>query len=270
MRTRLGVLTVVAVSVLALAGCQQAAVSGSPQPGNGSAGADAQPPAKPDSQPSADPKALISNAAKTTRESTSCKFEWKAEAKAGGDTGVGFWTSTGAMDFKNNRSTIESVMDMGGPKMKLAIISDGTTIYVRTVADGAPPSAWKKMDIGELEQSLGQLGGDGGAAGGGRSPGRDPMSFIDEIKEVATVTPDGSDTVRGVPTTRYIVTVDPAKSPLGAGEPGSVKLWTDAKNRLARFQVGISGDGTIIADFFAYDEPVKIDVPAADEVEGGN
>ena len=71
------------------------------------------------------------------------------------------------------------------------------------------------------------------------------MSFIDQIKEVATVTPDGTDTVRGVPTTRYNVTIDPAKSPLGVGEPGSVKLWTDAKNRLARFQVGISGDRSL-------------------------
>jgi hypothetical protein len=46
-----------------------------------------------------------------------------------------------------------------------------------------------------------------------------------------------------------------------------MKVWTDAKNRLARFQVGISGDGTITADFFAYDEPVKIEVPAAGEVD---
>jgi hypothetical protein len=268
MRTRLSVLTAVAASVLALAACQQSAVPGSPQQeGAGPAGTGAQQPGKPDSAPNSDPKSLISNAAKTTRESTSCKFEWKAEIKAGGDIGVGLWTSTGAMDFKKNRSTIESAMDLGGPKIKLAIISDGTTIYMRSVTEGAPAPAWKKMDTKELEQSLGQLGG-AGSGSAGQSPGRDPMSFIDEIKEVATVTPDGAETIRGVPTTRYNVAVDPGKSPLGAGEAGSVKLWTDAKNRLARFQIGISGDGTITADFFAYDEPVTIDVPAASEVEG--
>jgi hypothetical protein len=217
MRTRLSVLTAVTASVLALAGCQQSAVPGSPQQENGSPATAAQQPAKPDRP---DPKALISNAAKTTRESTSCKFEWKAEIKAGGETGVGLWTSTGAMDFRKNRSTIESTMDLGGgPKMKLAIISDGTTVYMRSAMDGIPAPAWKKMDIKELEQSLGQLGG-GGSGGGGQSPGRDPMSFIDEIKEIATVTPDGSETIRGVPTTRYNVAVDPGKSPLGVGTRG--------------------------------------------------
>jgi hypothetical protein len=262
MRTRLSVLTAVTASVLTLAGCQQSAVPGSPQQENGSSATAVQQTDAPDT----DPKALISNAAKTTRESTSCKFEWKAEIKAGGDIGVGLWTSTGAMDFKKNRSTIESSMDLGGgPKMKLAIISDGTTVYMRSVIDGTPVPAWKKMDLKELEQSLGQLGG---ASGGAQSPGRDPMSFIDEIKEIATVTPDGSETIRGVPTTRYNVAVDPGKSPLGVGDAGSIKLWTDARNRLARFQIGISGDGTITADFFAYDEPVKIEVPAANEVDG--
>jgi hypothetical protein len=89
-------------------------VPGSPQQENDSPGTGAQQPGKPDSAPSSDPKTLISNAAKTTRESTSCKFEWKAETKASRETGVGFWTSIGTMDFKNNRSTIESSMDMHG------------------------------------------------------------------------------------------------------------------------------------------------------------
>jgi hypothetical protein len=46
------------------------------------------------------------------------------------------------------------------------------------------------------------------------------MSFIDEIKEIAIVTPDGSEAIRGVPTTRYNVAVDPGKSPLGVGTRG--------------------------------------------------
>jgi hypothetical protein len=59
-----------------------------------------------------------------------------------------------------------------------------------------------------------------GSSSGGQSPGRDPMSFIDEIKEIAIVTPDGSEAIRGVPTTRYNVAVDPGKSPLGVGTRG--------------------------------------------------
>lgn len=270
MRTRLSLMAAVALSALALAGCEKSAVSGTPTSGGGGGSAAVgEPQKKQDAPAQSDPKMLISNAAKTTRESASCKFEWKAEAKGGNDLGIGFWTSTGAMDFKSNRSKIDSVIGMADKKVTMSIVSDGATIYMRTVMDGAPTPLWEKTDTKELEASLGQLGG--GARSEGQSPGRDPMSFIDQIKEFATVTPDGSEDVRGVPTTRYNVAVDSAKLPAAEGDgQGSMKLWLDSKNRLARFQVAMSGDGSITADFFDYDSPVKIDVPSASEVKGGN
>jgi hypothetical protein len=273
MRVRLSLIAAVALSALTLAGCEKSAVPGVPAPaggGGGGAPAAAAPQNKQDAPAQSDPKMLISNAAKTTRESSSCKFEWKLDAKGGGDTGLGVWTSTGAMDFKANRSKIDSVLGVGDQKMTMSIISDGSTIYMRTVTAGATAEPWEKMDTKELEAQLGQLGG-GAAAGKGESPGRDPMSFIDQIKEFATVTPDGSEDIKGVPTTRYKATVDPSKLPAaeGGGE-GSMKLWLDAKNRLVRFQVGVSGDGSMTADFFDYDSPVKIDVPAPSEIQGGN
>lgn len=269
MRTRSGVIATVALCVLGLAGCGTATVPGSPVPGGG---VEQQVP-NPGGQANADPKALISNAAKTTRDELSCKIEAKLEFAGQGGAGVGGWTSTGAFDFKSKRSKVESVMDMGGKKMMtMSIVADGDAIYMRTSADGAPAPRWSKTDLKELEASLGQLGGGGNSNQGASS---DPMRFIDEIKEIADVTPDGTETVRGVLTTRYNVTVDPAKIPAEdkdtSGMPGdassAMKLFLDSKGRLARLQMSVSG-GSMTWDFLDYGVPVKIDIPAPNEVEG--
>ncbi|RSM89457.1 hypothetical protein DMH04_05505 [Kibdelosporangium aridum] len=269
MRTRSGVIATVALCVLGLAGCGTAAVPGSPVPGGVEQQAQ-----NPGPQINADPKALISNAAKTTRDELSCKIEAKLEFTGQGGVGVGGWTSTGAFDFKSKRSKVESVMDMGGKKMTMSIVADGEAIYMRTSADGAPAPRWSKTDLKQLEASLGQLGGGANSSQGASS---DPMRFIDEIKEIADVTPDGTETVRGVPTTRYTVTVDPGKIPAEdkdtSGIPGdassSMKLFLDSKGRLARLQMSVSGEGgSMTWDFLDYGVPVKIDIPAPDEVEG--
>ncbi|MCE7006767.1 hypothetical protein LWC34_28650 [Kibdelosporangium philippinense] len=262
MRTRVGVIVAAALCVLGLAGCGTAAVPGSPL----SAGAAGQP-------VNADPKALIANAAKTTRDELSCKVEAKLEFK--GQSGLGGWTSTGAFDFKSKRSKVESVMDMGGKKMTMNILSDGDALYMRTATEGGPAPRWSKTDLKQLEASLGQLGG--GTKGGGVSG--DPMRFIDEIKEIADVTPDGTENVRGVATTRYNVTVDPAKIPaddmdtsgIPADASSAMKLFVDSKGRLARFWMSMSGDGeggSMTWDFYDYGVPVKIDIPAPTEVDG--
>jgi hypothetical protein len=259
---RASLVAVAALSVLALAGCDKSATPGVPLPGAPGAAAEGKKtdePAKPGSS-AADPKALISNAAKSSREAASAKFEWKMNTG-----GLGDWTSSGEMDFKNNRSKIDSVIDVGGKKMTMSIISDGTTLYMRSTADGQQPTPWEKTDLKELEGQLGQMGGGANSA---EAPGRDPMSFIDSIKDFATVTPDGSEAIRGVATTRYKVVIDPAKIPgaeAGAPADGKAqdsKMWVDGKNRLARFQMGVAGDIAMTADFFDYDTPVKIDIPA--------
>nr|CTQ95770.1 Putative lipoprotein SCO2725 precursor [Kibdelosporangium sp. MJ126-NF4] len=273
MRTRVGVITAVTLSVLAMAGCEKSAVSGSPQPQSGGAATQQDAP-KADSPSNADPKSLIASAAKTTRDELSCKFESKMEIKGEGGPGGFGWTSKGEIDFKNNRSKIDSVMDTGGKKTTMTIVNDGTNLYTRTSTEGAPSPRWTKTDLKQLQSSLGELG-----ATGGQGTSSDPMMFIDKIKEIADVTPDGSETIRGVPTTRYKVTVDLAKLPadqkdsaeIPADGSGAIKMFVDSKGRLARFQMSMSGEGAgglMNWDLFDYGTQVKIDVPAADEVDG--
>ncbi|ONI81052.1 hypothetical protein ALI144C_21075 [Actinosynnema sp. ALI-1.44] len=263
----------VTLSVLAMASCEKSAVSSSPQPQSGGTATQQEAP-KPDNPSKADPKSLIASAAKTTRGELSCKFESKMEIKDDGGPGAVGWTSTGEIDFKNNRSKVDSVMDMGGKKTTMTILNDGNTIYTKTSIEGAPATKWSKTDLKQLQSSLGELG-----SVGGQSAGSDPMMFIDKIKEIADVTPDGSETIRGVQTTRYKVTVDPAKLPadqkdsteIPADASGAIKLFVDGKGRLARFQIAMSGDdagGSMNWDFFEYGTPVKIDAPAAEQIEG--
>jgi hypothetical protein len=276
MRTRLSVVATVVLSVVALAGCGNSAVPGTPLPGS-SLGTVVTEQKKPDEPAKADPKSLISNAAKTTRDAATCKFEQKIQLQGAGDPAVGAWTSTGELDFKNGRSKVDSVMDMGGQKMRMSILVDGQAMYMRTFADGAPTPKWTKTDLKQLEESLGQLGG--GTANGGSNGAGDPMMFIDKIKEIATVTPDGSETIRGVPTTRYNVAVDPAKIPASekdqsdvpADAASAMKLFVDSQGRLARFQMSMTGDGnggSMSWDFFDYGALVKIDPPAPGEIAG--
>ncbi|ALG07213.1 hypothetical protein AOZ06_10025 [Kibdelosporangium phytohabitans] len=260
----------VALSVLAVAGCERSAVSGSPQPQSGATVTQQEAP-KPDSPSNADPKSLIASAAKTTRSELSCKFESKMELAGEAGPGVVGWTSTGEIDFKNNRSKIDSVMDMGGKKTTMIILNDGNTVYMKTSIEGAPAAKWSKVDLKQLPSSLGELG-----SVGGQSAGSDPMVFIDKVKEIADVTPDGSETIRGVPTTRYKVTLDPAKLPADQKDDteissGAIKLFLDSKGRLARIQISMSADdagGSMNWDFFEYGAPVKVEVPPADQIEG--
>jgi hypothetical protein len=259
MRTRLSLIAAVALSTLALAGCEQQALPGVPQAAGSNAPAasgSASAPKQADPATTADPKALISSAAKSTRDASTCKFEYKMAADAQNDLGMTF-SSTGESDFKANRAKIDTVVEVAGKKMTMSIVTDNGALYMRSTTDGAADGPWTKTDAKDLEAQLGSLGG--GKAG----PGTDPMSFIDQIKDFASVTPDGSEAIRGVPTTRFKVAIDPAQVPGGevAGEDATSHLWVDGQNRLARFEVGTKTFGKMTADFFDYGAPVAIEVP---------
>ncbi len=230
-------------AALVLAGCANQ-TTGVPQASGDGAKPAPSAADKPAEKPAADPKALISSAAKSTRDASTAKFEYKMQGEA--DTPLNF-SSTGEMDFKANRAKIESVIDAGGQKLTMSIVTDGGTLYMRTTTDGAEDGPWTKTDAAAL---AGQLGG------GKTSPGSDPMSFIDQVKDLATVTPDGSEAVRGVQATRYKLVPN-----AGGEDLGDSKIWIDGQNRLVRFQVGAKTFGSITAEFFDYGAPVSIEIP---------
>ncbi|MEV4312668.1 hypothetical protein [Actinocrispum sp. NPDC049592] len=232
-------------AALVLAGCANQ-TAGVPQASGDGAKSSASTAGKPAGKPAADPKALISNAAKSTRDASTAKFEYTMDGAKEADLGMKF-ASKGEMDFKANRAKIESVVETDGQKVTMSIVTDGDTLYMRTTTDGAEDGPWTKTDAAAL---AGQLGG------GKTSPGSDPMSFIDQIKDLATVTPDGTEAVRGVQATRYRLVPN-----AGGEELGDSKIWIDGQNRLVRFQVGAKTFGSITAEFFDYGAPVSIEIP---------
>ncbi|TCO62482.1 hypothetical protein [Actinocrispum wychmicini] len=274
MRTRHTLVAVAALSTLALAGCEKSALPGVPQPADGPAVASGGASAKPD-KPSgnnsapADPKALIANAAKSSKDASTYKFEWKLSDKGG----TGNFQTSGEVDTKNERLKGESSMGGpdGGAAIKVSILVVDKTMYMKA----GPAPKWTKFPLEDMTKELGSLGG--GASGGGKTPqpGTDPMGMLDPIKDFATTTPDGSDTVRGAPATRYKVAVDPSKVGEIGGDPADakgtdMKVWIDGQGRLVKFSIAMPGlDGGMNAEFFDYGAPVSIQAPPDSEVQPG-
>jgi hypothetical protein len=277
MRTRHSLIAVAALSVLTLAGCDKEAVSGAPSaatPGAGQATATIGGDAKKDTP--ADPKALLANAARTSKDSSTYKFEYKIDASDKGVEGSGI-SATGEIDVKNNKFKAQSTMDAGGGhKLVFDVVVVGKDFYMKSAAGG---DKWMKTNLDDLANSL------PGAGGQNQQSGKDPVSYLDKLKDYASSTPDGTDTIRGQAATRYKVVVDKDKVLAQAKEgdnadpvalmaaQGDAKIWLDSKGRLVKaFFGGADADGnkgSFTTELYDYDQPVTIEAPAASEV-GGN
>ena len=167
------------------------------------------------------------------------------------------------------------------------VVADGVT-YLRipflqglTGQDG-----W----LSATPEDLGQSGGSLGLPTGGT----DPTQLLESLRGTGEVTEAGTEDVRGVPTTRYDVSIDLAtaleQAPVdqrerleaqldelgGSVEDLPMSVWIDDDGLARRIRVeadatsfgGTAADGrmTMSIEFFAYGEPVEIDVPPADEV----
>jgi hypothetical protein len=280
MRTRHSLIAVAALSVLTLAGCDKEAVSGAPgaaTPGPGQPatnGGDAK------EDTAADPKTLLSNAARTSKDSGTYKFEYRLDT---GDEGArtGGFAAKGEVDVRNARFKGTTTLDAGGGNvLAVDVVGIGRDFYMRSATAG---DKWSRMDLDEMAK------GTPGAAAQVERSGKDPLGYLDKLKEYASSTPDGTDTVRGQAATRYRVVVDRDKVLAQAEETGDgggqvdpvalmaaqgdAKVWLDSKGRVVRFTFsGAAADGTtggFNAELYDYDLPVSIEAPAASEV-GGN
>lgn len=276
MRTRHGLIAVAALSVLTLAGCDKEAVSGAPSaatPGTGQPATNGGGDAKKDTP--ADPKALLANAARTSKDSSTYKFEYRIDTSDKGTDGSGI-SAKGEIDVKNGKFKGESTMDAGGGhKVVFNVVVVGKDFYMKSATGG---DKWKKANLDDLANSL------PGGGGQNQQSGKDPMSYLDKLKDYASSTPDGTDTVRGQAATRYKVVVDKDKVLAEAKEKdtadpvalmaatGEAKIWLDSKGRLVKAYFGGAdadgAKGSFTTELYDYDQPVSIDAPAASEVDG--
>ncbi|MFD1051288.1 hypothetical protein ACFQ1S_39985, partial [Kibdelosporangium lantanae] len=196
----------------------------------------------------ADPKSLLSNAARTSKDASTYKFEYKIDGSDKGAEGTGI-SAKGEIDVKNGRFKAESTMDAGGGnKLVFNVVVVGKDFYMKSATGG---DKWMKTNLDDLSNSL------PGASGRSQQSGKDPVSYLDKLKDYASSTPDGTDTVHGQAATRYKVVVDKDKVlaeakdkdtadpvALMAAQGGESKIWLDSKGRLVKaFFGGTDGDG---------------------------
>lgn len=183
--------------------------------------------------------------------------------------------------------------DLGEPEdWKLDAIQDGDTAYIRfpLIAKELPPGkSWIKGDASELSSAdAGQLSQFGSLAG------TDPRDVFGILKAVSgSIEPVGSEEIRGVATSHYRATIDPAKvgqlipaeqqQSLGgldqaAKQAGLTELpldiWIDADQRVRKLSLDLdvkqpgsdaSLKAALVVEFYDYGVPLDLELPPAGE-----
>lgn len=157
-------------------------------------------------------------------------------------------------------------------------------LFASALPNGAQ---WMKIDLGNLEQ---EAGINPQSLTSGET---DPAQYLQYLRASSgTVTKVGTATVRGVPTTQYSATIDPAEaiSQLDKGDSSAeeklrstfaetgmssipVQAWVDSQNRLRRVELqmdmSVSGEPlqmTINEEFFGFGPIPAANAPSSGEV----
>lgn len=217
----------------------------------------------------------VASAATKSGDAGSFRFAFSLSVGAGGDARQGI-AGEGAYDADAKR--VRATGGLGGERVELvADVSDAPAVYVRPPAE----TRWVKVD---LAQAAKQGGVDLGTL---PQEQLDPREAFDALKRAGTSTKVGEETIGGVETTRYRVTLDPAKALEGAGAKerkqaeqalsltgaGDVPLdvWVDGDGLLRRVEASIGGDEALFSvrmrlDLSDYGSDVHVELPPPDEV----
>lgn len=257
----------------------------------------------------------LSRSASTSAEATSGRFAFDMElAFPGADEALSF-SGEGAFDKASERASFAVDMSafaqllggffnaLGGSgakdapdfddpgSWKIEVVQDGPVSYVHfpAVSKRLPDGkSWIRSDgkrvnvdgfeLGELEQFA----------------GNDPRELLDVLRAAGgAVETVGTEDLRGVETTHYRVTIDPADyaklNPSGSGEPAlaeqltaqpglaelPVDVWLDAEGLVRKLTLSVSatqagssdaGSASMSFELWDYGEDVHIDVPPAADV----
>lgn len=247
--------------------------------------------------------AFLADAADRTTAAGTGRFETTVEMTGlPGPTGAARMTGAGAYDtdaglasLTMDLSELASAMGESGMGGSIETVVDGTVVYIRLPAGaGVEGATWMKVDT----QTPGGFG-QGPTPFGAQS---DPRALLDFLRGAgADVETVGTEDVRDVPTThlRATLSVDAivAQAPdetrdqleaalgnvSGAGGAPSfpVDVWIDGEGLVRRVRLametpvpgGTAGSEaagpvgiTVTTDYFAFGEPVTIEVPSPDEV----
>jgi hypothetical protein len=199
MRVRL-LIGVVAAAALALSGCGTSSESGSPfaaKPQQNSGSSTEEQPKAEEKKAEPQAKGTLNDIDQASRKAGTAKVSGTLVVTTGGQQ-MTLSTMEGSVDFGNKKSHTITKMaspDGNGQSGGTEVIVDGTSAYLRYDM-GGQLGPWMKFDLTAM---LGQRGAN------------DMGSYIALMAGITEQQEIGSENVRGVATTHYKVTVDPAR-----------------------------------------------------------
>jgi hypothetical protein len=181
-------------------------------------------------------------------------------------------TETGSIVFENGGRARGTVVVRGhttGRRAKVRVIADGTTSYTSSDQFSSLPEGrkWVKVDFSSTDSSSSL------PANSGPKEGLKLLERMDGAEEI------GKEDIRGMATTRYRGTLPVSEKEVFGVEvqvsPPQVEAWIDARDRVRRMTVVISGsvegeEGStttdMTMDFLDFGPVSKIELPKQDEI----
>jgi hypothetical protein len=240
----------------------------------------------------------VAKAAQTTGNAEGAKLEMHVRVNLGSLGGQIALDGSGHEDFKNREGELQmqfsglpaAASAVLGANTTMTEIFKGSTVYVGSpVLAGKLPNGaqWMKLDVAKAAQSLGI---DPQSLGSGET---NPAQFLDYLHSLGgSVKESGTETIRGVPTTRYTSTIDFQKlvgqlpssdqsaakstldqmiSKLGLSSI-PVQVWVDAQHLVRKVAIDIpintagqNLDSSVAIEFFDFGPTPAVHAPADSE-----
>jgi hypothetical protein len=181
----------------------------------------------------------------------------------------------GAGDFQNDPKlgSMHLALSVAGKNFAMDEVMQGSVVYMKspilsTVAHG---KQWVSIDLEKAGKSLG--------VNFNQFTQQNPTDILAALKKAGTVRKIGSESIDGVDTTHYKVTVDLAKAPNGKQLMQYTNLkalpadvWIDGQDQLRRMTetYDVQAQGQTVAtsmqmDLSKYGEQVSVKVPSASD-----
>ncbi len=217
--------------------------------------------------PAADAAGLAASLRKGTADLTSAHLD--------ADAGVLGGTVAGDFAMSGGKTTASDVtIDQGSGAIE--IITVGDTSYAKLpAAHNTSGKPWVKVSADSTNEYVRGLA----ATTTITAAATDLAGVTGLVEKAATsVQNKGSAKVGGVDTTRYALTIDPTKAPPGplaetigllGNDSIPIQLWLDSKDRPVKVVITVklgSQSLDLIVGLSAFDEPVTITAPPADQV----
>lgn len=183
---------------------------------------------------------------------------------------------SGSGDFQTNPKlgAMHLSMSVGGQQFAMDEVLQGWTIYMKSPVFSAQLPSGKSWLSLDLEKAGKKLGIDFN-----KFTQQDPSDMLGALKKAGSLQKIGSETIDGVETTHYKVTIDLTKAPNGRQlmkltnlESLPADVWIDGQDQLRRMteSYSVTSSGQTIAtsmqiDLSNYGEQVNVQVPSADE-----